>query len=265
MRSGDLPSLRVIIESKTSKNHFKLAELRRLSAECDAVAHEILVTKSSIGATFARLEDMSMALQAVNDAMEGEIQRSHAERSEIESINKVLKAETESHRLAVAQKREEIADIPNKAKAKEAEKATLLAKKKAMGEQLERKLEEVRQDLIARQATLPIVVTLTEELEREWVAHQRLLDGFQKKDARLNAMKRDLERTEVAIREISARWPVQGKVKRKKGFGELEYIFEEALIQNRQMTMDHVLLRDELAALEELKAGLKVAAGGVPQ
>jgi hypothetical protein len=134
-----------------------------------------------------------------------------------------------------------------------------------MIEQLEKKLDEVRQNLAARQAALPIVQELTEVLEKEWVEHQKLVDVFQKREAKWQALQRDLQRTEDAITEISMRWPVMGKVKRKKGMGELECIFEEALIQNRQMTMDHVLLKEEVAALEELHAGLKKGLSAVPK
>jgi hypothetical protein len=36
-------------------------------------------------------------------------------------------------------------------------------------------------------------------------------------------------------------------------------IFEEAIIQNRQMGIDHVVLKDEVAALEEINTGFKAS------
>jgi hypothetical protein len=51
-------------------------------------------------------------------------------------------------------------------------------------------------------------------------------------------------------------------VKRAKGLPELEAIYEDALIQNRQMGIDLAALKDEAAVLQEmnltLSAGLHV-------
>jgi hypothetical protein len=68
----------------------------------------------------------------------------------------------------------------------------------------------------------------------------------------------------MALREFAARWPVKGKVKvkTKKGFDELQGIYEEALIQNRQMALDHAALREEIVVLEEMNATLNPGLGG---
>jgi hypothetical protein len=257
VRDVEVPRLRARIEAKTSKNHLKLAELRRMGADCDALAHGILVTKAAIAATFARLEDSGTELQAVNVEMQAELEGAVADRAEIDELRGELKREVDEWPQKIGKARAEIDDLPNHAQTRSIEKEKLVLKKRALIDQLEKKLDDVRQDLIARQAAMPIVQELTEQLEKEWVQHQKMLDAFQKREARLQALQLDLQRTEDAITEISTRWPVKGKIKRKKGLGERECLFEEALIQNRQMTMDHVLLRDEVAALEELHAGLK--------
>jgi hypothetical protein len=126
-----------------------------------------------------------------------------------------------------------------------------------MCEGLEKKLEELRQDLIERQSNHPVVLALTSELEQEWIEHQTLLEVFEDAEKKLHVMQLDLERTELAMREMEIRWPVRGKVKRRKGIGELESVYEEALIQNRQLGRDLALLKDEVAVLEEMNQTLR--------
>jgi hypothetical protein len=59
---------------------------------------------------------------------------------------------------------------------------------------------------------------------------------------------------------------MNGEDKRKNGIGELESIFEEAVTQNRESAIDHVVLKDEVAAFEEIntsfKAGLELSRHG---
>jgi hypothetical protein len=75
----------------------------------------------------------------------------------------------------------------------------------------------------------------------------------------MHSIRFDLERTDTAMREFAARWPMNGKLKVKKGFDELQCVYEEALIQNRQMPLDHAALKDEITVLEEMNATPKAA------
>jgi hypothetical protein len=134
-----------------------------------------------------------------------------------------------------------------------------------MIDQLQKRLQDVRQDLMHRQSDLPVVQSLTGELEREWVQHQKLFDVFVRKNTAMLKAQAEVERTETAIREIEVKWPINGKVKEKKGIEELVFLYEEALIQNRQMAVDMLSLRDEVAVLEEMNATLKAGLIGVTE
>jgi hypothetical protein len=252
MESVGIPQLRAKIEAKEKKNHLKHAGLRKLAAECDATACNIEVTKAAISSTFAQLEAKSAALQTINLEMKATLDASQSARSQIERLRLELKQEQILSTEKIHRKKSEVSDIPRKVQLTQDAKAAQLVKRTTLIEQLERKLEEARFELIQRQSALPVVQELTHQLEREWVEHHRLLCGFEKAQARTNAIREDLERTEKAVAEFEVRWPMKGKIKTKRGLPELESVYEEALIQNRQMADDHAALIDEITVLEEM-------------
>jgi hypothetical protein len=258
--SVEIPRLRAKIDAKRAKNRLKQGGFQNLAAEYDVVARNIETTKALIASTFVQLEAKSTELQAINLEMKGRLDVSQSARLKIEKLRSQLKDEQIAWTEKIQRKKAQIADIPKKVKLDQDAKAAQIVKRTALIEQLEKKLEEARVDLIQRQSALPIVQELTHRLEMEWVEHHGLVRGFEKAQAKTKAIREDLERTERAIAEFGARWPMKGKIKAKRGFTELESIYEEALIQNRQMALDHAALTDEIAVLEEmnviLKAGL---------
>jgi hypothetical protein len=253
----EIPTLKAKIEAKGSKNHLKLAELRRIAADCDAAEHEIIGTKTATAATSSRLEGLSSELQAIHLAMKSEIDRSSAERVAIEKVRDELKREAVKGPEKVAQAKKELEDLPNRARTNDDNKATLLVKRKALLVQLQKKFEEARQDLVRRQASLPVVIALTKTLEKEWMEHQKLLDALHKAETQKRAVENDIARIELVLVEVQTRWPFKTKRSGKNGLAELCSIFEEAMIQNRQMGIDHVVLKDEVSALEEINASFK--------
>jgi chromosome segregation ATPase len=256
-RTVRIPQLRGRIERKEEKNGLKREELRGLGAECEAASQDIVSTRAQINSMFAQLEGLSAGLQNINNEMKSSLDGAQSARSQIERLRVRLKQETVMMTEKVAQKRDEVAQIPKRIQAEQDEKVGLLAKRKVLEEQLARKLEDVRAELVERQSKLPVVRELTHELEREWVEHQLLFEEFQKAERKMQTIKEELERTEAAMREVSGRWPIDGRVRAQKGFGELQCTYEEVLIQNRQMALDHAALKDEIVVLEEINARLK--------
>jgi hypothetical protein len=134
-----------------------------------------------------------------------------------------------------------------------------------MLEQLQKKLEDVRVEMIQKQVETPLVHQLTADLETEWVDHQKLFLFCESRCAALKKEEENLQRIELAMREVHSRWPMDGEVKRKKGFPELEALFEEALAENRELGQEVSMLTDEVEALEEMNHTLKAVLEGVKQ
>jgi chromosome segregation ATPase len=256
-----IPTLRAKIESSTEKNHLGAAEVERLEARARSVALEIEQIKAEVTATFAQLETFSISLRVTNEATKAEVDKSQETRAVVESLCAMIKKEESEFVARLEKCQKERAEFPARLKQASDDKAATIAKKKSILEEVGRKLDDIRQELIRRQGGLPIVQQLTGELEKEWVEHQRLLDVFERNDRRRQSTLLDLQRTQTAIREIEAKFPSTGKVKRTKGLQELEAIYEDALIQNRQMGIDLAALKDEAAVLQEmnltLSAGLR--------
>jgi hypothetical protein len=127
---------------------------------------------------------------------------------------------------------------------------------------LEKKLDDMRQDLVARQAKTPAVQRLMAELDREWVEHQRLPNICKRETATVLRKQVDLQKTHVAIEEIRLRWPGHGAVKAKLGFGELEFLYEESLTHNRQMGIDLAAVREDVTARQQMNRTLREMLGG---
>jgi hypothetical protein len=155
-----IPQLRLKIEAKHAKNKGKQAELCQLGADCDSETKGILLAKQSITSTFAQLESLSASLQSINTAMKDTLKVSQSARSETGKLRSELKRARIVMTEKVTQKKAELAAITKKIEA-EKEKVSLLAKRKVLVEQLERKIEEARADLIQRQSSLPVVQQLT--------------------------------------------------------------------------------------------------------
>jgi chromosome segregation ATPase len=255
-----IPQLRARINAKESKSRLRLAELHRLGADCDAAAQDMLLAKGVATSTFAQLGALSASLQSTNTAMKASLDASQSARLQIEGLRRQLRQVNITGPEKVARKRAEVEEIPKRIKVESNEKVALLAKRRVLVERLERKLEEVRTELVERQSTHPALQELTHQLEREWVEHQQLFDAFERTEAKMHSIQSDLDRTDTAIREFAARWPTQGKRKTTKGFDQLVYTYEEALLQNRQMAFDHAALTEEIAVLEEMNATLCAAA-----
>jgi chromosome segregation ATPase len=255
--TAEIPCVRAKIEATTAKHGAIKAELERLTTETDRVIGEIDEKKAQIAAVFAQLETSSSLLQSINEERKQEVHKMKPARAEIDKLRTRVR-EAELELIAQGEKLQtELNTYNPKLKAAREDNATLLQKKRVMCEGLEKKLEELRQDLIERQSNQPEVQALTHELEQEWIEHQKLLEVFEDTEKKLQNTQLDLERTELAMREMEIRWPVKGSVKRKKGIGELESVYEEALIQNRQLGRDLALLKDEVAVLEEMNQTLR--------
>ena len=254
-----IPKVTESVELIQSQNSLKVAELNRLNAEGEAVALEIDQTKAKIDGIFGDLEKLSGELQGVNVETKAEVDKSAAERKQNEELQWKKKDEVAKLTKQIEECKEELAKYPMYIRNAHNDSATLLNKRKSMVEQLEKKLDEVHQELIEKQSESPVVKQLTEELEKRWFEHQQLFDQFTKAQAQVDRKKADIERKETAIAEISKKWPATGQVKLKKGIKEQEYIYEEALIQNRKMAGDLGILNDDIAVQEEMNKTLKSA------
>lgn len=254
-----VPRITESVDLIQSENTLKLAELRRMNAEGEAATLEADQTRAKTDAIFLDLEKLSGELQTMNVERRAEVDKSAAERKKNEELSAKAKAEVAELTKQIEECKEELEKFPVYIKNAHKDSATLLHKRKAMVEQLEKKLDECHQELIEKQSESPIVKQLTEELEKRWVEHQKLFDKFTKAQAMVDRKKLDIRRKEMAIAEISKKWPATGKVKIKKGIKELEYIYEEALIQNRKMAGDLGILNDDIAVQEEMNRTLKAA------
>jgi chromosome segregation ATPase len=255
----DVARLKSKLESLASENVIKIAEHRRITAEAGIAAQDAVQTKGKITAVFNELEALSSQLQVINVAMKAEVDKSQAGRSEIESLRPKVKQEMAKIAETLAKRREEVARLPTQIKVVDDGTVAVLSKKRAIVEQLQKKLADVRHDLISRYADTPIVHDLTQVLEREWVKHQKLFDIFVKKNAIMLRAQEEVERTVTAIREIEWRWPMNGKVREKRGIEEMEFIYGAVLIQNKQIAIDFASLKEELAVREEMNVTLKAA------
>lgn len=257
---SEIPKVESEVDAAQSKNSLDLAELRRLNADSEAIVLETNQMKAEIDKLFENLEGLSSALQATNVSIKTEMDRRNIEKKQNDEL--ALKTREETGQL-LKKWTECAADMdcfPKYIKVAQDEISTRFAKKKSMAEQLEKKLDDVHQELILKQQDLPIVKELTVELEKQWVLHQKVFDRFTKAENELNRKKEDLERKQMAIEEINRKWPANGKVKSgKKGMAELEYIYEDAMIQNRKMAGDLGTITEELAVHEEMNRTLKAA------
>jgi chromosome segregation ATPase len=256
---ANLELLQSKVASFKSKKLLRIAELERANTDADGSSQDVVQIKGRITAAFNELEALSTSLQAINVAMKSEVDKSQAARSEIEALRAQMKSEMTRLSETLSKRRQEVAALPNRMRVLDDGTQAVLNKKRIIVEQLQKKLSDLKQDLMSRYSDTPVVQDLTKELEREWMKHQKLFDIFVKKNALMLRAQEEVERTETAIREIEMRWPMNGKVREKKGIEEMEFIYDAVLITNRQLAVDFSSLKDEVAVLEEMNTTLKAA------
>jgi hypothetical protein len=77
--AAEIPALRARAEAKESKNRLKLAELRRLAADCGAAEREAAAARTATAAASRRLEGLSSELQAIHVEMRNGLERANDE------------------------------------------------------------------------------------------------------------------------------------------------------------------------------------------
>ena len=233
-----------VSESETKKLNL-MSELRKITSEIDTVNENVKNGDTQHIDCYKLLNQVSIKLQEVNDASRAEkakmaqLQTKYSEEKQ-NAINegKELEREIEDLKKQIeefpAKKKQEISDIEMK-----------IAKTKQMAEQLERKKEEIKTDIQKKLSESSIVSDLTKLMEKEWVEHQKLLDEKNKVQAQLDRASEDLRRKKVASEEIEKRWPKSSKPIKGPGMPELEYMYEQALHQNRQLGETLASLKDD--------------------
>jgi chromosome segregation ATPase len=254
----EIPRLAAKIEGKTGKIQMRKLELHRRDSEVDSWHHSIDQAKLQVASIFGQLEKLSIQRQTDNARLKMETDQALAEREAMDRKSAEWKAESAKLEGRLAAEKAGLDSVPDQIQAAYDDGETLLHKKKSMLEQLEKKLDEVRQNLLRRQAEDPTVQKLTAHLESEWVEHHRLFETAERRERKLQNTQDDLKRVSIAIQEAQRLWPADGKVKRKKGVPELEAIYEEALTDNRNLGMEVAFLDDEVSVLEDIHRTLEL-------
>ena len=252
-----IPSLLTKAEELETKVQLAEAQLERIMLELQSIKMDIEQQDSSKNEQFKNLQILSNELNHVNTEMRTENTNCSAEHAISEKLELEQQTELTEIRKKIIDLKKDHEAFPDQMKGAHDDNSTMLTKKKQLSEQLEKKLADVRQELMLKQSNTDIVQQLTAKLEEHWIQHQRILDQYEKKKELLQKKKDDLNRKTVAYDEINNRWPLNGKVKAKIGISELTYIYEEAMIQNRKMANDLSTLKDDLAVQEEMNATLK--------
>ena len=233
-----------VSESETTKLN-KMSELRRITAEIDAVNENVKNGDSQHIDCYKLLNQVSIKLQEVNDASRAEkakmaeLQTKYSEQKQ-NAINEGKELERDIEEL-----KKQIEEFPAKKKQEITDIEMKIAKMKQMAEQLERKKEDIRADIQKKMSESSIVSDLTNLMEKEWVEHQKLLDERNKIQAQLDRATEDLRRKKVASEEIEKKWPKAAKPIKGPGMPELEYMYEQALHQNRQLGETLASLKDD--------------------
>lgn len=257
-----IPQAQAKIQSLTARAGPLRAELARLDSDSAAIYQDLEQTKTQTATNFLQLETFTGTLKAATVLIRSEEARADGVRSEIDALRRQTREEETALRSRLEKCQEARRSFPARMQAAKADGATLVHKKKSLVEQLEKKLDDMRHDLVARQSNTPTVQRLTAELEREWMDHQRLLDICERKTAAMHKKEIDLQRTHIAIEEIRRKWPAHGAVKAKRGFGELEFLYEESLTHNRQMGIDLAAVTEDVAAHQEMNSTLREMLAG---
>ncbi|OHT02624.1 hypothetical protein TRFO_07046 [Tritrichomonas foetus] len=252
-----LPEMSQKVEELEEKIQLNEAQLNRYLLELNSIQLEIEQQKTAKNEQFVQLQEVSTELTHVNQEMRNENTTCSHEHSLSEKQEISQQSELTELRKQIIEFKHDVETFPEQIKIAHNDNATLLYKKKQMSEQLEKKLVEIRQEMIQKQSNTEEVQQLTSKLEQHWLQHQKIFDAHEKKKALLEKKRDELQRKKIAYEEINNRWPIHGKVKAKIGLSELNYIYEEAMIQNRKMALDLNTLKDDLVVQEEMNATLK--------
>lgn len=257
-----IPELQQEIDENNASNQLKIAEVRRMAAEVDTINLDISQSKNQITQLFSQLGKISEELTQINrDTNLQSIKTMEEQRINEEEVTNAQNELLElKKKLTTFDGMED--QFPLQLKQYRDKDKVKFNKSLQMIDQLEKKISELQQNIIQKQSESPIVKDLNIQLEKEWVQHQRLLDAYTKVENRYNRRKEDFNRKKLAISEIQKKWPLDGKVKMQKGIRELDCIYEEALVQNREMASDLVVLRDEIKIQEEINSTLVKALNG---
>ena len=218
---------------------------------------EIDQHKDSKNDQFSQLQRTNLELQNLNVQVRTENDNSSHEITLNDELSIKHTKELTEIKKKILLIKTQMSNFGDQKKAAYGDNATLLNKKKQLLDQLEKKLSEERQILIEKQSNTSEVQDLTSKLEKLWIEHEKMVQQHENKKKLLEKTKDDLNRKNIAIMEISSKWPIDGKVKTKPGISELNHMYEIALIQNRKMAGDLHSLQEELSVQEEMNKTLK--------
>lgn len=224
----------------------KMAELRRVQAEIDSVNESIKTSDNQHIECYKMLNKVSIKLQEVNDA--SRIEKAKMDDLVVKYADKKKEAINEGKAIEaqIKELEEQLESFPARKQQEISDIETKVAKSKQMAEQLEKKRDELRAEIQKKMSESNIVGELTAVMEQEWVEHQKLLDQKEKMQASVNRATEDLRRKILASEEIEKRWPKSSKPFKAPGMAELEYLYEQALQQNRKLGETLASLKDDL-------------------
>jgi chromosome segregation ATPase len=254
-RSSQIPQAESQIEALTSENQLKIAEVLRLEADVESQRAANDALRNQVSDVFIDLQKLGSSLQKVNSDAKTETDRANLERKSSEDFVASSEKHLETLRHRVEECRSDIERFPDHIRHAQDNNATLVSKKKTMIEQLRKKLTEIRQERMEKQASMPVVREFTEELEKEWLRCQKLLDTLRKKEKERDRLKEELARKDIAISEIKTKWPQSG-TSGKTGIAELEYVYDQASAENRKLGDELRAVKSDVLVLEEIQKTL---------
>lgn len=232
-------------------------DLELMTMDLQTLTIEIDQHKGDKSDQFAQLQRTNLELQNLNVQVRTENDTSSQEISLNDELSIKQTKDLTEIKKKILNLKTQMSTFNDQKKAAYGDNATLLNKKKQLCDQLEKKLSEERQILIEKQSNTSEVQDLTTKLEKLWIEHEKMVQQHENKKKKLQKTKEDLNRKNIAIMEISAKWPIDGKVKTRPGMNELNHMYEIALIQNRKMAEDLHSLQEELNVQEEMNKTLK--------
>jgi chromosome segregation ATPase len=236
--------------------HEKLdAEHREVSMRWRSVAAELGNWERSAGSSLSELREISIRVQKINGEIERQVADANGARTAVLEAERALRESADAEEAALRAFEEE----SERAKSGTDLGMIEIAKKKALIAQLERKLEDMRADLVKQQEEGPRAAELRGRLAKEMREREIAQEEYAQGKEHVVGLRTLLELKERVIEDLSKWCPLNSKIKVRPGLDELRFVFDVALTRNRDMAGDLQVLVHEMNALQAEKRCLAMA------
>ncbi|EAX86066.1 hypothetical protein TVAG_089800 [Trichomonas vaginalis G3] len=244
--SGELPELETLINNLENEKVSKLSEMRRITADIDAVIEKIKAGDHEHNERYRLLNKVSNQLQEVNDLTRNE--KARVADIQIQYVKKAQDAVAEAEKIQqkIEEYKKKISDFPEFKKAALVDLQTKVTKAKQLTDQLEQKRKELRNQIQQKILSSDIIVNLNKAMEEEWYNRQVLVDEENALKKELQKYTDTLKRKKLCSDEIERMFPRKNKPHKGPGIAELEHMYDQTLILNKKLAEAADDLREEL-------------------